>query len=390
MSVSSKTIAVVASDCHIRSGMRLFPNSAEPSGDILVSFRQITDVLNALSDTPLILAGDVFDTKTCTASMVDTFRRVMAELEGILSPLCPLYFIQGQHDATVPPWLELLSPDTVHMHDKRINISGVDFVGVDFCYRLSDLRGYLEKYRHDSPYVLVTHFPYSFVAEAYDMLSEYDNLLAVLSGDNHVPFYMKLKNGTPFYSVGAMCPNRISDTNKFSYLMVQLKGSNDLVIEPVSLITRPVFGEDVFSSAHVDALLEQVKVWMDVCPYDEIRRPVVVIYTNDTKLITYANYLLSEHCYLFIRTHSRKEQEVADPVVPDQGFIELKDMFKRYITEKFGEEFNEVAGNLFEACRSNRDARTGYLKKVVDILWQLFEEAKNAGDRDSHKWSDAL
>jgi len=384
-STISKPIAFVASDCHIRTGLRVFPNSSEPSGDILISFKQIMEVMESHvangNNTPLILAGDVFDTRFCTSSMVAAVRQILEPLKRILSPLPALYFIQGQHDATVPTWLEILDPSTVHMHDKRINIGGVDFIGIDFCHRLSDLEAYLEKYKDEPPYVLITHFPFSFVEGSYDLLSRYDNIRCVISGDNHVPYKITLQNNVPFYSVGAMCPNRLNDTNSFSYLFLYLDEKGELHVETLFFLTRPIFGRDVISEEDIHDLLKSIDVWKTLCPFPELLSPVVVIYTNDVKLISYARYMLSPHCHLFVRTYSQKEKEedVRDVSVPDGGLLELKDMFREHIIRNFGEQYGEIAGYLFDACRSSRDVRVNQLKKAIDGLWEIREkELKNA------------
>jgi len=383
-STISKPIAFVASDCHIRTGLRVFPNSSEPSGDILVSFKQIMEVMKAHAvngnSVPLILAGDVFDTRFCTSSMVAAIRQVLDPLKRILSPLPSLYFIQGQHDATVPTWLEILDSDTVHMHDRRINLNGVDFIGVDFCHRISDLEAYLEKYKDEPPYVLITHFPFSFVEGSYDLLSRYDNIRCVISGDNHVPYKITLQNNVPFYSVGAMCPNRLNDTNSFSYLFLYLDEKDELQVETISLLTRPIFGRDIISEEDVHDLLKSIDVWKACCSFPELLFPVVVIYTNDVKLISYARYMLSPHCHLFVRTYSqKKEEDVRDTSVPDGGLLELKDMFREHIIRNFGEQYGEIAGYLFDACRSSRDVRVNQLKKAIDGLWEIRDkELRNA------------
>lgn len=387
-SSGSKPVAFVASDCHIRTGLRVFPNSSEPAGDILVSFRQILERIESHAangaGVPLILAGDVFDTRFCTSSMVAAIRQVLEPLKRILSPLPSLYFVQGQHDATVPTWLEILDPATVHMHDKRINLNGVDFIGVDYCHRLSDLEAYLEKYKDEPPYVLITHFPFSFVEGSYDLLSRYNNIRCIISGDNHVPGKMTLQNGVPFYSVGAMCPNRLNDTNSFSYLFLSLDEKDELQVETNYLLTRAIFARDIISEEDIHDILKSVEAWKTFCPLPELHSPVVVIYTNDVKLISYARYMLSPHCYLFVRTYSQKEKEEvskADSSALGEGLLELKDMFREYIIRNFGEQYGEVAGYLFDACRSSRDVRVNQLRKAVDGLWKIREEELNNADR---------
>jgi len=372
-----KPLALVISDLHFRSNGRTFPNRDMPVGDLEFSLHQVLQHYDSIVDAygihrsqlPLIVAGDVFDTKACQASTVEMAQR-------FFSGIFPTYFIQGQHDATVPPWLSVVDSKSVHIHRKWINLGGYDFVGLDYFYDPKTLEAFLEENKDRPPYVLVTHFPFFFVEEGFRVLEKYDNLLLVLSGDYHVPMCRVLANGTRFYSIGALNPNKLNDTNSYSFLVL-FQDDSGLQVTEIPLHTRVVLDRVIKGEEDIQALVDEVRGAIENAPHEVIRKPVVVIRCPDPSLLVAARYALEESCWLFVRP-----QAEAGIVLPQQedsssGSLQMEDLksvLREYYSGLFGPEYGNAVSLLFEAGRAAGSARVLYIRRALQELWSIFQE----------------
>ncbi len=362
--------AVVISDLHFRSDGRTLPNRNIPFGDLEYSLSQVNDFMREFEYTiPVIVAGDVFDTKTCHSTMLLLARR-------FFSGGFPTYFVQGQHDATVPPWLNLIDPKSVHLHRTSVIINGFRFVGFDYCYKLEELDSFLSEHSKKPPYVLVTHFPFFFVDGSFEVLEKYDNLLVVISGDYHVPVSRVLRNGTRFYSVGACNPNRINDTNNYSFLALS-RDASGLVVKEIPFQTRKVINETIKDLDELKELEDSIHKIVNTAPASVIAKPIVVVRCSDMEVLAAARRQLDPICHLFIRPVSEVEPVVGD-IAPNSelSMEDLKSVLKRHYSQSMGPEFVNVVASLFEACKAAGSPRLMHLRHAIKELWDIFENRK--------------
>lgn len=373
-----KPLAVVLSDLHLRSDGRTLPNRPEPKGDIEYSMSQVFAYLkDRLQESvpfsvPLMLAGDTFDTKLCHASMISLAQR-------LLSPFRTIYYVQGQHDETSPPWPSLIHPQCHWIHRHGLRIDNHYFVGFDYFYSLDSLRKFLDHMVKSEPYVLVTHYPFLFHPESLDLLGKYSNIKMVISGDYHVPTVLPLSNGALFYSVGAMHPNKLDDTNRYSF-MVLFDDNGQLKVETVPLQTRAVLVQDVVNEADLESLRRQVQEILDTYP-EPIRKPLVTARCSEPGLIVQLRDALSDSCWLFIRPYRDVTAEMDSPSpASDQDSIlvleDLKSVLKQYHLQRMGDKYVNIISGLFESCRTAGSPRTALLRRVIHDLHRLYTESQ--------------
>ena len=98
----AEPVLLIAADTHLRRRVK------ELEGDSESSFEQICE-LGIKHRVPIVVAGDVIDTRKNEAYIVAFVRHWMDRLER---EQIPFYFIQGQHDLQYPqPWLQ-----AIHRH----------------------------------------------------------------------------------------------------------------------------------------------------------------------------------------------------------------------------------------------------------------------------------
>lgn len=362
-----KPIAIVISDLHIRDGLRTLPNRKEPSGDIAISLQQVKSYCESLLGRtdlhlPLIVAGDTFDTKVCSSSAIRFATDFFSGWkENVL-------FVQGQHDESSPPWLQVVRPDAVHLHDRPFSVGGITLVGCDFQYNLEDISALLDRYRDLEPFIFVTHFPFDFVEDSYSIFDSRSNLRLVISGDNHVPYSKILSTGVRFYSPGALCPNRISDTNHFSFLVLYTDSQRNVDVEVVPLITRPVLNVSLSTEEDISTIQVEIEKTGSTVTHPSLSRPLVTVYSSNLDLLVAARFRIGHLCYLFTRpvaeTALSKDDSpgISTPVSSDLSVM---------VRDHFEPPYGEVAALLIEAARSPAQVRQGLLRTAARKLYEI-------------------
>lgn len=168
---------LLTADWHL--DRRAWARHPDATGDAFYALHQIR-LLAAEYNVPVVAAGDLFD-----AADPDSYTVSLAVDALNLFP-APVYFVQGQHERSTPPWLNL-SDRAVYLHARRVEVNGFSLSGWDYCADVGEAHQFLVAHPAD---LFVTHQVW---AEAMDTAARSTGKLAdlpvgcyrVLSGDYH-------------------------------------------------------------------------------------------------------------------------------------------------------------------------------------------------------------
>lgn len=116
-------LVIFSADWHLAPGAwkSKFPGLA---GDAYFGLEQIANLANEMN-VKLMGAGDLFDTKNPDSLSVDTACKILGRVnQGV-------YYIQGDHEISDPPWLRALNRGE-WFHNRMIEIGNYRFYGLDF------------------------------------------------------------------------------------------------------------------------------------------------------------------------------------------------------------------------------------------------------------------
>ena len=189
-----RPIAVAISDCHVRPGARIWKHAPKPFGDVIYAFRQCAHVVNALSPEFVFLLGDILHANINPADVLG----IVADFISQLPQTIPVYYVQGQHDLSSPPWLSLLGssdktprcrPLDSHVlrSEAGVSVLGLDFVRTPY----NAFYANLEANHLKEVDVVVTHQAWREVVgpggnASFQDLGIFSGLKLVLSGDLHM------------------------------------------------------------------------------------------------------------------------------------------------------------------------------------------------------------
>jgi DNA repair exonuclease SbcCD nuclease subunit len=152
-----KPAVIVCSDTHL-SGESAWSRRPQINGDDLASFRYIVNYAITKGAYQLIIAGDVFDKRRPGSKAVAA---IAGEFDKLFQEDVKVYFNQGQHDLSDPPW------PTIHHHPEHIHEWQFE-LGYDDCFKIAyglDWQGRADfqeslKQIPDDVQVLITHQVY--------------------------------------------------------------------------------------------------------------------------------------------------------------------------------------------------------------------------------------
>jgi len=193
---------LVTADWHIRPGGVIWRQRSRPAGDIQFAIQQIADYIQQESPDSVWILGDIFHTAYNASSCVDII--------SLISDWPNVYFVQGQHDYSSPPWLEVLKLGR-HLDGVR-DIAGLRVAGLDWQGRSSDFYDFISQLA--SCDVLITHQVFKdFVPGGQISFSSIENppFRFLFSGDYHEPRLIRRESFT-FLSPGAPAVNTIAES----------------------------------------------------------------------------------------------------------------------------------------------------------------------------------
>lgn len=323
--LKSKVIAVVAADLHLDDGNWI---GSGVEGDSHWSFRYVSKMADQLN-VPRLLLGDVIDVKRPSSATLDFLRAELATARQ------PTYYIEGQHEMTDPPWLQVVGANTVNLNSEQVKLSGVTISGLSWtpADRLADSLAAIPK---NTDVVLLHQVWEEFMGSLTSpegSLRTVPHAKLALTGDYHkykAIRVMRLQGGIlRVYSPGATHLRKISEPSDH-YLLVLCA---DLSVTPVQIPTRRVIRLVFKQQSQVDDLLANLEAyearlgWLkpaELLP-PELHRPLFRI-TCDEKLA--ANYdalaeRLEGRYHLFWKCVAEDRPEDAESLAASRHFRRL-------------------------------------------------------------------
>lgn len=184
---------IFAADLHI--DMHTWNGNRGIQGDSLASLELLLSAAEQLK-CPLVLGGDVFDTKLIHPAVVERVRIIRSLHKDVL-----IYFIQGNHDNIEPSWTTLLL-DGHCINHALAAIEEDKIYGINFCLSA------------DFPVAVAKAYPYSdaiLCHQTFNCFSGVGSAIStaavdafplVLAGDYHEPL-IKVAHNTTIVSPGS-------------------------------------------------------------------------------------------------------------------------------------------------------------------------------------------
>lgn len=336
---------LVISDVHIRENARIWVSDGRIYGDVLFAIRQIVEYIKKFGINSLILAGDTFDCQKLTSSQVEIFK------ELISSNIRRVYYIQGQHDQSEPPWFELFRDchcEFFHLHEKVYDIEGIQVTGLDWLP--SHYKSALQ--RLPKADIAVLHYPwkeliYNSEVSLFDIPKQYK---LVLSGDIHMPQRYFL-DGLLILLLGSIYPTEIKEFGipKYVYLIDQ-----SLRPKLLPLKTRQLFKcESLDSFSGLQSWLDSLPPYNpDNFPKDcgNVHVPIIRLvctqrFKEAVPFTEIHNKLQEKFGEYFLRLDVMTEKEIFIPRYPSVGFADVESFLLRKFDEvckKYPNMANEI------------------------------------------------
>lgn len=305
-------------------------------GDAEYALSQVVEALDDHGVKLLFLGGDILDKQRNRAYPLSLFARWMPAVGGY-----ELFYVEGQHELDVPPWLSIL-PNAYHLEHL------MDGVGVNADGRADELAG-------DVPWLRIRGLNFRPTTEAAEALAavpqETDILVchqvwpdfmgkfgqpglslgmvphvrAIFTGDYHkyeTRTVVKDSDGTEtlVVSPGSCFMQSIDEPDDKYMLILWADAEGNFEFRPVPLKSRPVLRIEVNSPADVETVAaeaaERVRDLMFRAMEDghlpeDIAKPIVqVIYPEDLQpLVGPIRKAYEPVCHLFLKMLKHKADD---------------------------------------------------------------------------------
>lgn len=342
--VAEIPLALVISDVHLQP--KVWARYPEMWGDTYKAFDHCIELANS-ARVPIICLGDLFDKSRPDAESVDCFTR------GIDRLFKEFFFIDGNHDASDPPWPTVLARRASELHNQCVDLQGVKIRGVSF--QKADKLAATVAEVHESEYdVICMH-------QAWDELQGIGRTggsivdivppgKLLLTGDYHKRLTMQLP--TPggiitVHSPGSTCMQAIDESeNKFATMLVKADTptGREIRLVDVPLLGRPcervkVANEEQFSQLLLKYPGFATKPILHVTYPDGIENAF-------TRMVS----MLGNKAYLFMKCLPSTElDEVQVPGVPAGDRVTLQDAVNILLKEPAD---MQLANTLLQTIKS--------------------------------------
>lgn len=241
---------IFAADTHLHTSA--WTDRPHLSGDSYWSFEQIVN-MNLHYNVPLVLGGDVLDTKKPPP---DTVALLCQQMDRMQAAGLRVYFIRGQHDLTLPAWLNV-HPWPIHIHERSVEVAeGCVVHGLDWLPR-GAFQQALERVPRGINF-LVTHTVWADFMGVGNTDGTFadvpQHVPFILTGDYHVHTIRQghLADGfvQTFASPGSTCLQAVNEPpEKFVFLVQDDMANSRHILTPLQLQSRQVLNIEIMSEA---------------------------------------------------------------------------------------------------------------------------------------------
>ena len=247
-----RPLILATADWHVRKNDQVWVRRPEIVGDVSFGIQQVLNIAKANDIKHLVMAGDNLEERLQQSDAMELMRKTIDELDIMR---CKLYFIDGQHDRSSPPWLEAIHRWPEHLIEP-VDIEGVTIFGLDYCDPSSVAATLAAAPPCD---ILFTHQVWKdFMGEERgDAKFEWipSHVKMIVTGDYH-QHLMRTIGGRTVVSPGPLCAQDLSEINPKGVVII----NDDLSIESVPLRTRQIHSEWIRT---VEDLEKFVAGWKD-------------------------------------------------------------------------------------------------------------------------------
>jgi len=290
---NNNAVAVIVGDLHLAD--RTWVSRRDITGDAICAFSQAVAIAIQLQ-LPLVLLGDIFDSRSVPSTVVQVFCQKMDELQ---SHNIAVYFIQGNHDYCATPWPSVHAWP-IWLHEKVHYLPTQDGQQQVACYGLDyqPLPVFKQSLAHipAEAQILFTHQAWaefgkmgsSETAEA----SWLPRAIAVASGDLHMVLASTGSaadgGAVSLLSPGAVCVNAVNEpSNHFVFTLhtTMSPTGQSLTYTGIPLLSRPVQRYVLQNEEELASLVPMIRRAGELTsPHNpqDIRQPIVSVAYNDS------------------------------------------------------------------------------------------------------------
>ncbi len=248
---------VFSADLHGAEGA--WSNRPTIVGDSYASLRQIVDYCLQYR-LPLVLGGDVIDTRRPPARTVEVYYREMSRMQeaGL-----PVYYVQGQHELDrLQPWLSV-HPWPIWLNELLVPIGTLRCYGVDWqpISKVQERLGQIP----DGADCLIAHQVWrdlmGDLCQPECAFSDVPKVQALLTGDFHDHLIADAagKDGQPLrvFSPGSTCLQAINEQPYKKFFVIGRMG-NQITASSVGLDTRPLLKYTITTPEQLDEFCQSL------------------------------------------------------------------------------------------------------------------------------------
>ena len=266
-----------AADTHLSK--LVWSGRPDLAGDSHRAFDYVVDTAIRLG-VPLLLGGDIFDAKKPTAESVEVAYNAMSRMAAAN---LPVYFIQGQHDMSDPPWLSVHNWPT-HVHKKQFTIGGFKFYGLDWQPGVV-LQTELAAIPAGTNFLMahqVWKEHMGGIGNPEGSFTEVPHVQYVITGDYHKTQITDWPNATGAYlqavSPGSTHMRAIDEApDKYCYLFSARENSPDFQVDEIEIPSRPYLEQTINDQAELAAFCLAVST---LSPTDAVSKPLLRVIYN--------------------------------------------------------------------------------------------------------------
>jgi hypothetical protein len=177
--------AVFAADTHISE--KTWASRSALQGDSFFGFDQICGLATKYK-VPLLVAGDCWELVHEPRPSSETVKHLRDRLDMLADSGCPFYYVNGQHDKLQQPdWFQAIHSHPRHVGNRRFEVAGEKWYGVDFFESIHSQAVYKEIPR-DIDGILIHQRWQEFAGAAHfasETLGSLSGVSRIVSGDMH-------------------------------------------------------------------------------------------------------------------------------------------------------------------------------------------------------------
>lgn len=233
-------------------------------GDSAYALQQITNYAMDTTDVAAVVSGGDLLHSAINRSAVPV--RLIRQIRELHTHDIHFLFINGNHDATDPPWASACA-EAIHLHDTVYGLDdGITIGGIDSCGRDSFYE-HLQTMREEKPDILVVHqlwenwTNFGGPTMCGDVRELHDSCRLLLTGDMHKYATLQVQNrSTSFTAVssGAATRQKMDEPEQNWFLDITAT-ADEIRVDAKPLLSRPFLLLDANGPDDAEWCVDQIR-----------------------------------------------------------------------------------------------------------------------------------